>query len=667
MVISDLDYYFSQNLPKLYQEFSEKNKKLKEFQEEVIKNTISRNNTLCIMPTGGGKSLIYWLSGLCLQGITIVISPLIALIDEQAKKLQEQGCDVLVIHSGISSSKQYKLIIDFAHRKLNPQFIFVSPEKIATDGFFEYCMKIRKDDIKLIVIDEVHCVSQWGSNFRPFYLRIPNFLENLYLENKPTILGLTATLNSKEIQDISKAFEIKNENIIKDDSLIRDEISLKILKFDTEDEKEKKFWDILKIHKNEKILVYVYRLDTERGVKGFSKKAIEKGFKACCFHGEMSATERSEIIENLKRDKISLIFATSAFGMGIDIPDIRVVIHYMIPESVEQYYQEVGRAARDKKTANAYLLYSNKNIDVKRKYFINSSYPKKEDLEKVFSEVTTNKKGYKTFPYFEKEENSKCLFYYLDSNLIGIICKGFGDFKNFEKVTNQELQKIIESTTTKGFISSIKKTNMPPQEIAELAYKSLIEGTSKLKKGKTLDKRLILDIKAENIKEDNMQLILKSIEEKRKYKNELLDYFVYLINDNPLSNELHQEIGSYLGVDKHKLGLMYSTEKGDKVRSKSEVIIANLFYNHKIEYEYEKKLYYNTNSWIEPDFTIDVGGEKYYFEHLGMLGVESYDKRWLKKKDIYEKYFSGKLIISYESSNLSSEILEIIKKIKTNF
>ncbi len=151
---------FKKYFPELYKEFS-----LKGFQQYVIENVLNRNNTLCIMPTGGGKSIIYWLSGLALKGITIVISPLIALIDEQAGKIREQGYETLVFHSGIPANKQIDLLIKFGNGDLNPHFLFVSPERISTDGFFEYCVSKRKGDVKLLVIDDVHCVSQWGERF----------------------------------------------------------------------------------------------------------------------------------------------------------------------------------------------------------------------------------------------------------------------------------------------------------------------------------------------------------------------------------------------------------------------------------------------------------------------------------------------------------------------
>lgn len=182
--------------------------KLKDFQKKVISNVIEHGNTLCIMPTGGGKSLIYWMSALELGGISIVVSPLTALISEQAAKIEAQGYDVLAIHGGVSAIKQMKLLTDLANKKTTPQFIFLSPEKIATDGFLEYCLACRKEDIKLLVIDEVHCVSQWGMSFRPFYKRIPDFMNQLFGENKwCKILALTATLNPTDKHNLNKIYE----------------------------------------------------------------------------------------------------------------------------------------------------------------------------------------------------------------------------------------------------------------------------------------------------------------------------------------------------------------------------------------------------------------------------------------------------------------------------
>ncbi|MGL5151288.1 MAG: RecQ family ATP-dependent DNA helicase [Clostridium sp.] len=655
-VLHNIDLKFKEEFPVLASGFC-----LKDFQKRVIKNVLDNGNTLCIMPTGGGKSIIYWMSGLLLDGITIVISPLIALIDEQSEKLKENGYEVLAIHGGMDSNKQSQILKDFANKKFNPKFIFVSPEKIATDGLFEYCISKRKEEITMFAIDEVHCVSQWGTSFRPFYKRIPDFIEKVFEEGRyPKVLSLTATLNAKEIIDICNEFNISKSNIIKDNLLMRPEISLKVLKFSNEDEKEEKFWDLLKIHKHEKVLIYVYRIESERGVERLSEKAVEKGYNSICFHGEMTAKQRKEIISKYKNNDINIIFATNAFGMGIDIPDVRTVIHFMIPESVEQYYQEVGRAARDGKAANAYLLYTNKNIDVKRRYFIDGSFPSEDKLINTYEKFTNGKLGLKTLPYFEDEDIQKSLMYYVNIDMVKLICKGFSDFKGILSVDNKELEDIIKCTKTKNLISTVKKAEVEVDTLVNMTYESFVN--DQLKLSKPLDRRLIVNVNEENIDEENMRKISMEIEEKRKYKYELLDYLVYLIAGSTSSNELHQEIGKYLGIDKHQLGRINATTKGDLVRSKSEVIIANLLHQYGIDYEYEKKLNYK-DKWIEPDFTIILNnGEEYYWEHLGMLGIESYDNRWLEKQEIYDKYFKGKLIVSYEGATISESTIDIIKK-----
>jgi superfamily II DNA helicase RecQ len=186
----------------------------------------------------------------------------------------------------------------------------------------------------------------------------------------------------------------------------------------------------------------------------------------------MTAKERKEIIDRYKNNEINVIFATNAFGMGIDIPDIRVVIHFMIPESVEQYYQEVGRAARDGNVANAYLLFTNKNIDVKRKYFIDGSFPSAEKLVNTYKKIAKQGEGLHTLPYFEDEEVKQCLPYYLNSGVLKIECKGFSDLKSITNVKDKALIDIINSTKTKNLITTVKKSKVDVKTIVNKVYKS---------------------------------------------------------------------------------------------------------------------------------------------------------------------------------------------------
>lgn len=653
----DIDRLYKKYFPLLSKEFS-----LKDIQNTVIEKVLLEENTAAIMPTGGGKSLIYWLSGLSLKGITLVVSPLIALIDEQSEKIREQGYSVLTIHGGVNPNEQIKILRQLYNKETNPDFIFVSPERIATDGFFEFCIKYRKDEIKLITIDEAHCVSQWGFDFRPFYKRIPDFLNSIFNDKWPIVLGLTATINPKDIAEICDDFRIKKSNVIKDDYLLRGEIEITVIKFSKEDEKERKLWQLLDIHKNEKTIVYLYRKYHKRGTGYLKDKAISKGYNAIDFHGDKSPEERQEIINTYKKGDINVIFATNAFGMGIDIKDIRVVIHFMVPESVEQYYQEIGRSARDGNASRAYILYTNKNIQVRKSHFIDKSFPDRDKLKKVYKKISGNKTGIKTIQYFADEEIQNCLPHFLRNDIISIKAKGMTNLDIFSEIQNKELADLYGLTQTKGMITTINKSGKEPSKITHLIYSSVVNGSSKLKK--TFDKCLIIENHYEELEETIIEKIILDIENKRKYKHDLLDYFTYILDEYDNSKGIHQEIGLYLGVDKHKLNKIYKTLKGDMVRSKSEVIIANILFKENIIYEYEKKLCYKKDKWIEPDFTIYMNGKEYYWEHLGMIGTEEYDNRWQEKMKIYENHFPGQLRITYESAFLSKSAKELIWDIK---
>lgn len=644
---------------------------LKEDQSKVLDSVINNGNTLGIIQTGGGKSLIYWMSALEMKGIAIVISPLISLIDEQTDKLKKQGYEVLELHRGIDPLKQMKAIKAFANKESNPNFIFLSPEKIAIDGLLEQAIKRRKNDIKLLVIDEVHCVSQWGMSFRPFYQRIPIFMNTIFgnAENWCRVLALTATVNNQELNDICYYFHIDKKNIVRQSLMMRSEIQLHTKKCTKEADKEEQFWNIINIHRDEKILVYVYRKYTNHGVEGLCEEANKRGYKSAAFHGDMSAKERQEIIDRYKKNEINIVFATNAFGMGIDIPDIRVVIHYMIPESVEQYYQEIGRAARDGKPANAYMLYTDKNIDVKGDYFIDSSFPSEDLLHQSFEKILPFNKqpGYKSLDVFDDDEVLKCLPYFIEAGIVEIEGKCFGDMTVLEKIQSPTLQEYANEA--KVFLRVVKKKNIKPNELATLVFNDYLDGRVEVKKA--LNKTLVLNVLTSSISDEQMKIINASIDAKKAYKHDLLDYFVYQVEQCKNSQELHQEIAYYLGTDKHQLNRIHEAKDGTMVRSKSEVIICNLLAEAGIKYVYEEKLFYEKSHHIEPDFTIELpSGKKIYWEHVGMLGLDSYDENWTKKLDIYEKYYPGQMIKTYESGALSkdaeSKIEYIMEQIKNN-
>ena len=199
-------------------------------QRQIIQSVLDGHNTLALMPTGSGKSLCYWIAGKGLGGVTIVVFPLTALMDEQALKLRNHGCRVATLHSGIDSRQQYQELIDL-YNGVTPDFIFLSPERLATDGFLEFVLQSIREKIRLVVIDEAHCISQWGFDFRPFYQDIPPFLVHIFGGGPlPPVLALTATLNPKNVEQLCQDFQIDSGHVFRSELLLRHEIALRVKK-----------------------------------------------------------------------------------------------------------------------------------------------------------------------------------------------------------------------------------------------------------------------------------------------------------------------------------------------------------------------------------------------------------------------------------------------------
>lgn len=632
-------------------------------QRRVIESILDGRNTLALMPTGSGKSLCYWIAGLALKGITLVIFPLTALMDEQAGKLAGHGCNVFVLHSGISSKKQYDELIALYNSRERPDFIFVSPERLGTDGFLEFVLHHIKDDIKLVVIDEAHCISQWGFDFRPFYKEIPAFLNNVFgTPSHPRILGLTATLSLQDQKEICRDFRIEPDNIIKSDLLLRKEIDLQVVKVVKEEAKDVLLEETLKQHRHEKMLVYIDRKQGKRSVEDLCQRALAWGFKADYFHGDLSSEHKANIIERFKAGEITVVFATSAFGMGIDIPDIRGVIHFLLPESIEQYYQQIGRGGRDGKPSWAILFYSDKNVQVRKKDYIEQSFPSAGNVADAFQVLTNYEVGKKTFNYFGEESAQSAYHYLIQTRLVKVVCKGIQSLRAFEVARNiklPEFEAYCKANRPGLLIGVALKTGQPEASIVQNIYRWVAE--QKLKATKAPAKILVIESFSNELPEQTLEEIMADVAQKKQYRHDIFDDFVAVLEEYSGSADLHQAIGQYLGVDKAQLDRRYVTLSGDRVISKSEVIIANLLFERKISFRYEQPLTdldgIRTN---KPDFTVEWNGKQYFWEHWGMPNKRGYREKMEKKKEWYKKYFPGQLIETVESKNLSREAKELI-------
>ncbi len=324
-------------------------------QEKIINNVIKNKDCLVLMPTGGGKSLCYQLPALKFNGLTLVISPLISLMKDQVDKLQSWGIKADFINSSLSQKEieeKYEKII-----KKQIIILYVAPERFSSKQFQKFITNL---EISLIAIDEAHCISEWGHDFRPSYRNL-SILKEIFPSTP--LIALTATATIKVREDIVTQLKLKEPKVFLS-SFNRKNLKIKIL------EKKRsidKIIKLLKKYRNESVIIYCFsRNDTEV----IASELREEGFKAIAYHAGIGTKKREKAQELFINNEINIIVATIAFGMGIDKSDIRLVIHHTCPKSIENYYQEIGRAGRDGKTSECIMFY-NYSDTKKHEFFIN--------------------------------------------------------------------------------------------------------------------------------------------------------------------------------------------------------------------------------------------------------------------------------------------------------
>lgn len=350
-------------------------------QEAIIAAVLAKKEVLALMPTGGGKSLCYQVPALVLEGICIVISPLVALIQDQVRQLKARGIKAIALTGGISFSELNALLDNAVYGDY--KFLYLSPERLQQPLVQQ---RIREMAVNLIAIDEAHCVSQWGHDFRPAYLECALLRE--WAPNAP-IIALTATATPRVVEDIVTHLKLQSVCMFKD-SFARTNLIFKV-----KHTQDKRYQLQKYIHQYPgSAIVYVRSRKICQSLANFLNR---NGCKASYFHGGLSRTAKEDTLNLWLQNEVDVMVATNAFGMGIDKPDVRLVVHYQIPDSLESYFQEAGRAGRDGQTANAVFLTTEADKVQAQRQFL-AALPDVGFVKRLYVQLNT----YFQIPYGER-------------------------------------------------------------------------------------------------------------------------------------------------------------------------------------------------------------------------------------------------------------------------
>ncbi|EOS8023569.1 DNA helicase RecQ [Enterococcus faecium] len=341
-------------------------------QKEIIQKVIDQENVLGIMPTGSGKSICYQLPALLLDGLTVVVSPLISLMKDQVDAANQLGIPATFINSSLDGYETARRFQEIDRQQY--RLLYIAPERFIMPDFIQ---AMKRWNVRMIAIDEAHCISQWGHDFRPSYLQMANQLDQL--PNRPVIVALTATATVQVAADIKRLLKIPENNHIQT-GFERENLRFQVIK---DQKKEQYLIEYLKINKNQSGIIYAA---TRKEVDRLYHLLKRFDFSVGRYHGGLNENERTEMQEAFLYDRLQLIVATNAFGMGINKSNVRFVIHYQIPGSLEAYYQEAGRAGRDGLSSEAILLFSPQDIQV-QKFFIQQSQREEGQKQKEYEKL----------------------------------------------------------------------------------------------------------------------------------------------------------------------------------------------------------------------------------------------------------------------------------------
>ena len=347
-------------------------------QQQVVDAVFENQDCLCIMPTGGGKSLCFQLPAIAREGTVLVVSPLIALMKDQVDRLVSQSVSATCINSSLSSSEQYDRITRMAAGEYD--LIYIAPERMRSDRFVE---AIEATKVQLLAIDEAHCISQWGHDFRPDYGRLGSLRQKI---GAPQTIALTATATANVRDDICQVLQLNRPKIFVS-GFARENLALSVKKPSSNSEKDQQLLNFLKANRGSGIVYCSTRKACDHLAELLDKK-LRRSVNV--YHAGLEPTARKKVQEDFSNGLIDVIVATNAFGMGIDKSDLRFVVHYNMPGSIEAYYQEAGRAGRDGKPAKCQLMFSYQDRFI-QEFFIENSYPSKDVVKKVYNYLCERK------------------------------------------------------------------------------------------------------------------------------------------------------------------------------------------------------------------------------------------------------------------------------------
>lgn len=320
-------------------------------QQDIVNSITSHRDTLGIMPTGAGKSICFQVPALMFDNMTLVISPLISLMNDQVNALRQSGISATFINSSLSGSEMWQVFENARYGMY--KLIYVSPERLETEGFVNFARSVKID---MVVIDEAHCISQWGQDFRPSYSVIPNFIDKL--DYRPIVTAFTATATDKVRDDIIRLLRLNNPMTLTT-GFDRRNLYFAVERISKMRDRDNSLINFLSKRTEESGIIYC---NSRKNVELVCSKLQQDGYKATMYHAGLSDTTRDRNQNDFLYDKYTIMVATNAFGMGIDKPNVSYVVHYNMPKDVESYYQEAGRAGRDGREALCLMFYSRQDI-----------------------------------------------------------------------------------------------------------------------------------------------------------------------------------------------------------------------------------------------------------------------------------------------------------------